>query len=101
MTARGLPVEARAGYRGGVSAPEAEERRFEVVAWMADRRMVLYVPAIEAATSVRDMTEADDAARGLIADLTGLEPVTIRCDIRVGRAGGLGHMGGGPVGYAD
>lgn len=66
---------------------------------MADRRMVLYVPAIEAATSVRDMAEADDAARDLIADLTGLESVSIRCDIRVGRVGGLG--GGGPVGYAD
>ncbi|MGD9987051.1 hypothetical protein [Pseudonocardia sp.] len=80
-----------------------EERRFEVVAWMADRRMVLYVPAIEAATSVRDMTDADEAARGLIADLTGLEPVAIRCDIRVGRAGGMGGVGGGggPAGYAD
>ncbi|WP_141566501.1 hypothetical protein [Pseudonocardia sp. N23] len=86
--------------------PSAEERRFEVVAWMADRRMVLYVPDLEAATSVRDMAEADEAARGLIADLTGIDPVAIRCDIRVGRAGaggagGVGGVGGGPAGYAD
>ena len=101
-----MPVRAAGGYRGQVGLQGAEERRFEVIAWMADRRMVLYVPAIEAATSVRNMTEADDAARGLIADLTGIEPLAIHCDIRVGRAGGVSGAGGvggggGPVGYAD
>lgn len=101
-----MPAGRRDGYRGEVGLQGAEERRFEVVAWMADRRMVLYVPAIEAATSVRDMADADEAARGLIADLTGIEPVSIHCDIRVGRAGGVSGAGGvggggGPVGYAD
>lgn len=63
-----------------------------MVAWMSERRMVLYVPEIEAATSVRDMADADDAARELIAELTGLDAATINCDIRLGRPGG------GPVG---
>jgi hypothetical protein len=35
-------------------------RRFEVVAWASERRLVLYVPAIEAATSVLDLRGADD-----------------------------------------
>jgi hypothetical protein len=74
------------GYRGRVAAADA--RTFQVVAWLADRRLVLYVPEIEAATSVAGMPEADDAARALIAELTGLDGDTIRCDIRVGRAPG-------------
>ena len=51
---------------------DTSQGRFEVVTWPSERRLVLYVPAIEAATSVATMTEADDAARSLIADLTGL-----------------------------
>jgi hypothetical protein len=70
------------GARDGVT--------FEVMAWLAERRMVLYVPAIEAATTVGAMPEAEDAARALIAELTGLDPATIRCDIRLGRASGSG-----------
>lgn len=96
-----LTVAPPGDYRDLMTRSGPEERRFEVVAWMADRRMVLYVPAIEAATSVRDMTEADDAARSLIADLTGLDPPTIRCDIRVGRTGGVGGLGGFGGGYGD
>ncbi|WP_232663529.1 hypothetical protein [Pseudonocardia sp. TRM90224] len=69
-----------------------QARTFEVLAWLAERRLVLYVPEIEAATSVLAMPEADDAARSLIAELTGIEPGRIRCDIRLGRAPGvLGH----------
>ncbi len=63
--------------------------RFEVVAWPAERRLVLYVPAIEAATSVAAMAEADDAARSLIADLTGLPVETITCDIQLRRSPGM------------
>ncbi len=66
----------------------ADARTFQVVAWLADRRLVLYVPEIEAATSVSGMPEADDAARALIAELTGLAAEAIHCDIRVGRAPG-------------
>lgn len=62
-------------------------RRFEVVLWPADRRLTLYVPEIEAATTVTALAEADDAARSLIADLTGLDTEQIECDIRYGRAG--------------
>ncbi|WP_147201042.1 hypothetical protein [Pseudonocardia asaccharolytica] len=65
-----------------------DERTFDVVAWMSERRMVLYVPAIEAATSVRDAADADEAVRDLIAVLTGLDAATISCDIRLGRPGG-------------
>ncbi|MHA6794946.1 hypothetical protein ACVGVM_15745 [Pseudonocardia bannensis] len=72
-----------------------DQRSFDVVAWMSERRMVLYVPEIEAATSVRDMADADDAARDLIAELTGLDAASISCDIRLGRPGG------GPVGPAE
>jgi len=72
-------------------------RAFEVVAWVSERRLVLYVPEIEAATSVPAWStggvpldpstpEADDAARSLIADLTGLDPDRISCEIRLGRA---------------
>jgi len=50
--------------------------------------MVLYVPEIEAATVSRDLTEADAAARDLIAELTGLAPELIACEIRVGPPGG-------------
>lgn len=66
-----------------VSSP----RRFEVVLWPADRRLTLYVPEIEAATTVTALADADDAARSLIADLTGLDAGQIECDIRMGRAG--------------
>jgi hypothetical protein len=62
---------------------------FEVSAWPAERRLVLYVPAIEAATSVTTMAEAQDAARSLIADLTGLPREAIACDIRVRRSPGM------------
>lgn len=72
-------------------------RAFEVVAWVSERRLVLYVPEIEAATSVPAWSaggvpldpgtpEADAAARSLIADLTGLDPNRISCEIRLGRA---------------
>ena len=67
---------------------------FEVVAWPAERRLVLYVPAIEAATSVTSMAEAQDAARSLIADLTGLPEESISCDIRLRRSPGM--LGGSP-----
>lgn len=63
-------------------------RRFEVQAWISDRRMVLYVPEIEAATVARDIEGADAAARDLIAELTGIEPASIVCDIRLGPPGG-------------
>jgi hypothetical protein len=65
-----------------------EPRSFEVQAWMSDRRMVLYVPEIEAATTSRDLGGADAAARDLIAELTGLDPAAIACDIRVRPPGG-------------
>ncbi|MFC5994053.1 hypothetical protein ACFQE5_07490 [Pseudonocardia hispaniensis] len=71
-----------------------EERTFDVVAWMSERRMVLYVPAIEATTSVREISDADEAVRELIAVLTGLDAAAISCDIRLGRPGG------GPAGSA-
>ena len=71
-----------------------------MVAWLSERRLVLYVPEIEAATSVAARivggapfdvasAEADAAARSLIADLTGLDEGRIRCDIRLrpGRGG--------------
>jgi hypothetical protein len=62
-------------------------RRFEVVAWASERRLVLYVPATEAATSVLDLRDADDAARELIAELTGIDATVIECDIQLGRPG--------------
>ena len=75
-------------------------RTFEVVAWLSERRLVLYVPEIEAATSVvvriiggapfdAASAEAEAAARSLISDLTGLDAARIRCDIRLrpGRGG--------------
>lgn len=69
-------------------AAQSTERRFEVLAWLSERRLVLYVPEIEAATTVSAMPEADAAARSLIADLTGLEASEISCDIRLGRTSG-------------
>ena len=51
---------------------------FEVVAWRADRRLTLYVPGIEASTTVDDPRAADDAVRELIAE-------DITCEIRLGR----------------
>jgi hypothetical protein len=78
------------GYRVDV-ATHAGERTFEVVAWLSERHLVLYVPEIEAATTATAMPEAEDAARSLIVDLTGLDPAAVRCEIRLGRArGGLG-----------
>ncbi len=63
----------------------ARVRTYEVLAWPSDRRVVLYVPEIEAATTVLGMPDADAAARSLIADLTGLDPTEIRCEITMGR----------------
>jgi hypothetical protein len=71
-------------------APHGGERTFEVVAWLSERHLVLYVPEIEAATTAAAMPEAEDAARSLIADLTGLDPGAVRCEIRMGRARGFG-----------
>ena len=88
-----IGVDGRGALRGA-------ERTYEVLAWLSERRLVLYVPEIEAATSVTARiiggtpfdvasTEADAAARSLIADLTGLDVGQIRCDIRLrpGRGG--------------
>ncbi len=84
----------------GRGALRGADHLFEVVAWLSERRLVLYVPEIEAATSVAARivggapfdiasAEADAAARSLIADLTGLEESLIRCEIRLrpGRGG--------------
>jgi hypothetical protein len=65
------------------------DRTFEVLTWLSERGMVLYVPEIEASTTVPAMPDADAAVRSLIADLTGLDPSTIRCDIRPGRPRGF------------
>lgn len=88
-----VDVDGRGALRGA-------ERTFEVLAWLSERRLVLYVPEIEAATSVTARivggmpfdvasAEAVAAARSLIADLTGLDADLIRCDIhlRPGRGG--------------
>ncbi len=66
----------------------AEQRRFRVLAWPSDRRIVLYVPDIEASTVVEDLRQAEAAARSLIADLTGLAAGAISCDVSVGRSTG-------------
>lgn len=73
-------------YGEQVARPDQppETRTFEVIAWPADRRLVVYVPAIEASTTVNHYTAAEDAARELIADLTGLDPKTITCHVRLG-----------------
>jgi hypothetical protein len=60
-------------------------RRFAVDAWPSDRSLVLYVPEIEAATAVRDLRDAEAAARDLIALLTGLAPDGIECEVRLSR----------------
>ena len=83
-----VPITDRPDYRCDVAATPADGRTFQVVAWLADHRLVLYVPEIEAATSVTGMPEADAAARTLIAELTGLDEADFRCEIRVGRAPG-------------
>lgn len=62
-----------------------ERHHFDVVAWRADRRLTLYVPGIEASTTVDDPRGAEDAVRELIADLTGVPADEITCDIRLGR----------------
>jgi hypothetical protein len=90
-----VDVDGRGAVRGA-------QRTFEVVAWLAERRLVLYVPEIEAATSVVARivggapfdvasVEADTAARSLIAELTGLDESMIRCEIRLrpGRGGAV------------
>jgi hypothetical protein len=93
-------VDSRGGLRGA-------ERTFEVQAWLSERRLVLYVPEIEAATSVLARivggvpfdvasAEADAAARSLIADLTGLAESRIRCEIRL-RQGRGGPDGATPM----
>ncbi|MGH3565703.1 MAG: hypothetical protein ACRDRH_06655 [Pseudonocardia sp.] len=69
-----------------MTEPRAQ-RRFEVVVWSVARRLVLYVPEIEATTTVIAMADAEAAARSLIADLTGLDVTGIHCDIRLGPGG--------------
>lgn len=86
-TRRAERTPAADGYRGAV-ATSAEPRTFRVLAWVTERRFVLYVPEIEAATTVLAMPDAEAAARSLIADLTGLAEGDIRCDVRLGRAPG-------------
>jgi hypothetical protein len=71
-------------------APRDGERTFEVVAWLSERHLVLYVPEIEAATTAAAMPQAEDAARALIVELTGLDAAAVRCEIRMGRARGFG-----------
>ncbi len=66
---------------------DGRERTFDVLAWLADRRIVLYVPEIEASTVVSGMDDADAAARALICDLTGIDAAVVRCTISVGRPG--------------
>lgn len=66
-----------------------EQRRFRVLAWPSDRRIILYVPDIEASTVVADLRHADEAARSLIADLTGLDASAIACEVSFGRSAAL------------
>lgn len=61
------------------------DRTFRVLAWVSERRFVLYVPEIEAATTVLLMADAPAAVSSLIADLTGLAPDGFHCDIELGR----------------
>jgi hypothetical protein len=65
--------------------PDGERRTFTVLAWPSDRRVVLYVPEIEASTQVPDLRDAQRAAASLIADLTGLDAAAVRCEIAFGR----------------
>ncbi len=69
----------------GVTGADSERRTFTVLAWPADRRVVLYVPEIEASTLVADLRGAEAAAASLIADLTGLDAAAVRCEIAFGR----------------
>lgn len=64
---------------------EPDERVFQVLAWPSDRRIVLYVPEIEATTTVSGLSDADDAVCSLITDLTGLAAGAFRCEITLGR----------------
>lgn len=64
----------------------SDDRVFRVLAWPSDRRIVLYVPDIEATTTVQGMPDAEDAVRSLIADLTGLDARAVRCEITMGRS---------------
>lgn len=82
-------MAAESGSVEGSTRGGATGRAFEVVAWPAERRLVLYVPAIEAATTVVAMADADEAVRGLIAELTGLPLDAITCDIRLRRSPGM------------
>lgn len=77
-----------AGSTSDQPVTDASAGPFEVLAWPAERRLVLYVPAIEAATTAATMAEANDAARSLIADLTGLPADAISCTIRLRRSPG-------------
>jgi hypothetical protein len=70
-----------------VTGVVVQERTFTVLAWLADRRIVLHVPEIEASTVVTAMDDADAAARELICDLTGIDAAAVRCTISVGRPG--------------
>lgn len=63
-----------------------DDRVFRVLAWPSDRRIVLYVPDIEATTTVQGLPDAEDAVRSLIADLTGLDAHAVRCEITMGRS---------------
>ncbi len=71
-----------------MGAQPSDGRTFQVLAWVSERRFVLYVPEIEAATSVVVMSDAEDAARSLIAELTGLDERRILCEIELGRIPG-------------
>ncbi|CAA9446330.1 MAG: hypothetical protein AVDCRST_MAG66-4443 [uncultured Pseudonocardia sp.] len=64
---------------------DSERRTFSVLAWPSDRRVVLYVPEIEASTLVPDLRGAQAAATSLITDLTGLDAAAVRCEIAFGR----------------
>lgn len=68
-----------------MTEPEPAPRTFAVLAWPSDRRIVLYVPEIEASTLVHDLRGAEAAAAALIADLTGLDAAQVRCEIAFGR----------------
>ncbi len=68
-----------------MTGADSERRTFTVLAWPADRRVVLHVPEIEASTLVADLRGAEAAAASLIADLTGLDAAAVRCEIAFGR----------------
>jgi hypothetical protein len=60
--------------------PAGGERTFQVVVWLSERGLVLYVPRCN----------TDSLASSLIADLTGLDAAAVRCEIRPRRAHGFG-----------